>query len=430
MLITKITDKKFVGKDLVYANVWKRGDKRTIYHVMYRDGTSGPTMMKRFYVNSITRDTEYDLTKGNKNSKVLYFSANPNGEREIVTVALRPRPHLKRLKFDVDLGDLIIKGRKSVGNRVTKELVQKVIFKETGGSTLAARKIWFDDVVGRLNDEGRGQFLGDFKGDDKLLSLYSNGSYRLSSFDLSTRFEEDMIHLEKWIPTRAISAVYYDGKKELHYVKRFECESTTNKRVLFISDSDGSSLAVVSTAFKPEVKIVYNKHLKATKNLPDTILDLSSFIDIKGMKAQGNQLTKLKVKEVLLNHAIGEGKEPWPAAEEQVLSNDSPSEIEDAELVEETSAESSPEPKADSKEETKDLPIPKVKKEIKSKKNSVEKEKKAKVIAQKKNKSNKSAKQVDDKIVGEENAANTIEWDLSNDKPDGKANEDDQMTLF
>ena len=430
MLITKITDKKFVGKDLVYANVWKRGDKRTIYHVMYRDGTSGPTMMKRFYVNSITRDTEYDLTKGSKNSKVLYFSANPNGEREIVTVALRPRPHLKRLKFDVDLGDLIIKGRKSVGNRVTKELVQKGIFKETGGSTLAARKIWFDDVVGRLNDEGRGQFLGEFKGDDKLLSLYSNGSYRLSSFDLSTRFEEDMIHLEKWIPSRAISAVYYDGKKELHYVKRFECESTSNKRVVFISDSDGSSLAVVSTAFKPEVKIVYNKHLKATKNLPDTILDLSSFIDIKGMKAQGNQLTKLKVKEVLLNHDIGEGKEPWPAAEEEVLKKDSPSEIEDAEAIKETPAVSSPALKADQNEEKKDLSIPKVKKEIKSKKDSVEKDQKTKVELENKIKPNKSAKKGAQKNEAEESSSNTIEWDLSDDKPTDKSDEDDQMTLF
>ena len=430
MLITKITDKKFVGKDLVYANVWKRGDKRTIYHVMYRDGTSGPTMMKRFYVNSITRDTEYDLTKGSKNSKVLYFSANPNGEREIVTVALRPRPHLKRLKFDVDLGDLIIKGRKSVGNRVTKELVQKVIFKETGGSTLAARKIWFDDVVGRLNDEGRGQFLGEFKGDDKLLSLYSNGSYRLSSFDLSTRFEEDMIHLEKWIPSRAISAVYYDGKKELHYVKRFECESTSNKRVVFISDSDGSSLAVVSTAFKPEVKIVYNKHLKATKNLPDTILDLSSFIDIKGMKAQGNQLTKHKVKEVLLNHDIGEGKEPWPAAEEEVLKKDSPSEIEGAEAIKETPAVSSPALKADKNEEKKDLSIPKVKKEIKSKKDSVEKGQKTKVELENKIKPNKSAKKGAQKNEAEESSSNTIEWDLSDDKPTDKSDEDDQMTLF
>ncbi len=167
-------------------------------------------MMKRFYVNSITRDTEYDLTKGSKSSKIFYFS-NPNGEREIVTVVLRPRPHLKRLKFDVDLGELLIKGRKSVGNRVTKELVQKVILKETGGSTLAARKIWYDGIVGRLNDEERGQFLGDFKGDDKLLSLYADGSYKLGGFDLSTRFDEDIIHLEKWVPGRAISAVYYDG---------------------------------------------------------------------------------------------------------------------------------------------------------------------------------------------------------------------------
>ena len=316
MLITKITDKKFVGKDLVYANVWKRGDKRTIYHVMYRDGSTGPAMMKRFYVNSITRDTEYDLTKGNKSSKILYFSANPNGEREIVTVALRPRPHLKRLKFDVDLGELLIKGRKSVGNRVTKELVQKVILKETGGSTLAARKIWYDGIVGRLNDEERGQFLGEFKGDDKLLSLYADGSYKLGGFDLSTRFDEDIIHLEKWVPGRAISAVYYDGQKELHYVKRFECEVNNKKRILFISETEGSTLDVVSTAFKPEIKIIYNKHLKATKNLPDTILDLSTFIDVKGMKAQGNQLTKLKVKEVMLNHPIGKGALPWPDVED------------------------------------------------------------------------------------------------------------------
>ena len=316
MLITKITDKKFVGKDLVYANVWKRGDKRTIYHVMYRDGSTGPAMMKRFYVNSITRDTEYDLTKGNKSSKILYFSANPNGEREIVTVSLRPRPHLKRLKFDVDLGDLLIKGRKSVGNRVTKELVQKVILKETGGSTLAARKIWYDGIVGRLNDEERGQFLGEFKGEDKLLSLYADGSYKLGGFDLSTRFDEDIIHLEKWVPGRAISAVYYDGQKELHYVKRFECEVNNKKRILFISETEGSTLDVVSTAFKPEIKIIYNKHLKATKNLPDTILDLSTFIDVKGMKAQGNQLTKLKVKEVMLNHPIGKGALPWPDVED------------------------------------------------------------------------------------------------------------------
>ncbi|MFN5734447.1 MAG: DNA gyrase/topoisomerase IV subunit A, partial [Flavobacteriales bacterium] len=211
MMITKVSDKKFVGKDLIYANVWKKGDTRTIYHMFYQDGAGGATMMKRFYVNSITRDTEYDLTRGTKGSKLLYFSVHPNGEREVVTVLLRPRPHLKRLRFDVDLGELLRKGRNSGGNRVTKEIVQKIIQKEVGGSTLAARKIWYDDVVGRLNDEGRGRFLGDFKGEDRILTLYRNGDYRLSSFDLSNHFDEDMVHLEKWIPRRPISCVYYDA---------------------------------------------------------------------------------------------------------------------------------------------------------------------------------------------------------------------------
>ncbi|MFM7567060.1 MAG: DNA gyrase/topoisomerase IV subunit A [Flavobacteriales bacterium] len=171
MMITKVSDKKFVGKDLVYANVWKKGDTRTIYHMFYQDGTGGATMMKRFYVNSITRDTEYDLTRGVKGSKLLYFSVHPNGEREVVTVLLRPRPHLKRSRFDVDLGELLIKGRNSGGNRVTKEIIQKIVQKEVGGSTLAARKIWYDDVVGRLNDEGRGRFLGECKGEDHILTL-------------------------------------------------------------------------------------------------------------------------------------------------------------------------------------------------------------------------------------------------------------------
>jgi topoisomerase-4 subunit A len=213
----------------------------------------------------------------------LYFSVHPNGEREVVTVMLRPRPHLKRLRFDIDLGDLLIKGRQSAGNRVTKEIVQKITQKEVGGSTLAARKVWYDDVVGRLNDEGRGKF----------------------------HFDEDMIHIEKWVPERPISAVYYDGDKELHYVKRFTCEITSDKRVSYISEAEGSYLDCVSTAKEPVVRIVYNKLLKETKNLPDNEVALAPFIDVKGMKAQGNQLTKLKVKEIVLTHPI-EGNEPWP----------------------------------------------------------------------------------------------------------------------
>jgi topoisomerase-4 subunit A len=315
LMITKVADKKFIGKGLIYANVWKKGDTRTIYHLFYQDGTGGPTMMKRFYVNSITRDTEYDLTKGTKGTKMLYFSVHPNGEREVVSVLLRPRPHLKRLRFDIDLGALLIKGRNSAGNRVTKEIIQKIVQKEVGGSTLAARKIWYDTVVGRLNDEGRGKFLGSFKGEDRILTLYKNGEYRLSTFDLATHFDEDMIHIEKWIQDRPISAVYYDAEKELHYVKRFTCEVTQDKRVSYISEAQGSYLDVVSTAFRPEARIVFNKLLKETKNLPDQVLNLADLIDVKGMKAQGNQMTKMKVKEIVLTHPIDESPEPWPVEE-------------------------------------------------------------------------------------------------------------------
>ena len=316
LMITKVADKKFIGKGLIYANVWKKGDTRTIYHLFYQDGTGGPTMMKRFYVNSITRDTEYDLTKGTKGSKMLYFSVHPNGEREVVSVFLRPRPHLKRLRFDIDLGALLIKGRNSAGNRVTKEIIQKIVQKEVGGSTLAARKIWYDTVVGRLNDEGRGKFLGSFKGEDRILTLYKNGEYRLSSFDLATHFDEDMIHIEKWIQDRPISAVYFDAEKELHYIKRFTCEITQDKRVSFITEAPGSYLDVVSTAFRPEARIVFNKLLKETKNLPDQIFNLADLIDVKGMKAQGNQITKMKVKEIVLTHPIDESPEPWPQEQE------------------------------------------------------------------------------------------------------------------
>jgi topoisomerase-4 subunit A len=330
MMITKVSDKKFVGKGLIYANVWKKGDTRTIYHLFYQDGTGGATMMKRFYVNSITRDTEYDLTKGTKGSKMLYFSVHPNGEREVVSVMLRPRPHLKRLRFDIDLGALLIKGRNSAGNRVTKEIIQKIVQKEVGGSTLAARKIWYDQVVGRLNDEGRGKFLGAFKGDDRILTLYKTGEYRLSSFDLAMHFDEDMIHIEKWFPDRPISTVYFDAEKELHYVKRFTCEVTQDKRVSFISEAAGSYMDLVSTAYRPEAKIVFNKLLKETKNLPDQILNLADLIDVKGMKAQGNQMTKMKVKEIVLTHPIDEGKEPWPNQQPEEITEELDP-IEDAE---------------------------------------------------------------------------------------------------
>ncbi|MGV6861222.1 MAG: DNA gyrase/topoisomerase IV subunit A [Putridiphycobacter sp.] len=311
MMVTKIADKKFVGKNIMHVAIWKKNDSRTIYHLIYRDGKEGPTMMKRFRVKSITRDKEYDITKGTKGSKVFYFSVHPNGEREIVTVHLRPRPHLKRVKFEIDFGALLIKGRGAAGNRVTKEIVQKIVQKEVGESTLAARKIWFDKVVSRLNVDERGEFLGSFKGDDKILTLYADGSYRLTNFDIANHFDDDLIHIEKWNPDHAVSAIYYDGEKDLHYVKRFLIETKLDKKVPFISEHEKSHLDVVSTAYQPMARVIYNKRLKETKDLPDNIVNLAEFIDIKGMKSQGNQLTKLKIKEIVLEHPI-KGNEPWP----------------------------------------------------------------------------------------------------------------------
>ena len=312
MMVTKIAEKKFVGKGIIYANVWKKGDKRTIYHLIYQDGTTGSAMMKRFAVTSITRDKEYDLTKGTKGSKAHYLSVNPNGLRETVTVNLRPRPHLKRTKLEVDFGELLIKGMKSAGNRVTKEIVSKVIQKEVGDPTLGARKIWYDEVVGRLNDEGRGRLLGSFKGEDRILTIYQNGTYKLTGFDLSTHFDEGLLAVEKWHPERPIACVYYDAEKDMHFVKRFHAEPSA-KEVKFISEGEGSELKIVTTAINPHITLVYNKHLRETKTLPDKEIVINEIIDIKGVKAQGNQLTKLKLKEIILQPPA-EG-EDWPEEE-------------------------------------------------------------------------------------------------------------------
>lgn len=345
MMVTKIADKKFVGKGIVHAAVWKRGDKRTIYHLIYKDGKTGYSYMKRFFVNSITRDREYDLTTGKKGSQLHYFSHHPNGESEIVTIHLRTKEHIRRLKFDVDLGEQLIKGRTSKGNLISKNAISRVVQKEVGDSTLAARKIWYDEIVGRLNDEKRGKFLGQFKGDDKILTFYKNGEYRLSGFDLTTHFADDMIHLEKWNPDHAISAVYYDIEKEIHYAKRFLCEITTDRRVPFIPEE--AELNVVSTAYEPEIKIDYNKQLKETKTLPDRLVRLDEFIEVKGMRAIGNQLEKLKTRNIELTHPI-EGNTPWPGEEEDL---DTPEDDEPDDTVD--GAENSVEESGESKEDTK-----------------------------------------------------------------------------
>ena len=314
MIITKIADKKFVGKGIIHAAVWKKGDVRTIYHLIYQAGKMAPSYMKRFSVSSITRDREYDIVGNAKDPKIHYFSVNPNGRRETVLIKLRPRPKLKKLKIDIDFGELIIKGRASKGNLVTKNFISKVEQREVGGSTLAARQIWWDEVVSRLNNEERGKSLGSFKGDDKILTIYKSGHYLISGFELSNKFDDDLIHIEKWHPSRPVASVYWNPSKELYFVKRFLIEVTT-KKYLFIDES--CELVIATVDYQPKVKISFNKRLKETKDLNDKIVDINNIVDVKGDKAKGNQLTRLKVKEITLMDVMEDGN--WPVEEEPVL---------------------------------------------------------------------------------------------------------------
>lgn len=299
MLVTRISSKAFVGKNILHVGVWKKGDKRTIYNMIYLDGKGGKTMMKRFSVTSITRDKEYSMGKDKPGTKVLYFTANPNGEAESVTVHLRQLQRLKKLKMDIDFSDLAIKGRGAGGNTVTKFPVKKVELKSKGKSTLSARKIWYDDTVRRLNSEERGKLLGEFHPEDKLLVILDSGEYKLTSFDLSNHFDDNMITLEKWIPEKPMSVVYFEGKKENWFVKRFLVEPTA-KKTLFISDTEGSKLGLATTLNFPVGIIRYNKKFKITRDRDDEPIDLVKFISVKGLKSIGNKLSNLPITEVNL----------------------------------------------------------------------------------------------------------------------------------
>lgn len=295
-MVTKVGPKTYVGKDIIHVAVWKRGDKRTTYNMIYRDGAKGATYVKRFQVTSITRDKLYDLTKGTKGTQVLHFTANPNGEAERVMVHLRALQKLRKLKVELDFAEILIKGRGAKGNVVTKHPVKKIELREQGASTLGARKIWFDDTVNRLNAEGRGQLLGSFKGEDRLLEIAKSGHYRLLNYDLSTHFDEEMVHLQKFNPDRPVSAIYYDGEKQKHYVKRFLPE-TEERKEPFISEHPDSQLEWISTAKEPRVEIVFRK-VKG-KQPENEIIEVDDFISVKGEKAQGNQLSRHPVKQII-----------------------------------------------------------------------------------------------------------------------------------
>lgn len=298
--VTKIADKTFVGKDIIYAGVYNKNDEHMVYNAIYADGKTGIALAKRFSVSSITRDKEYDITKGNKNSKVHYLTANPNSESEVVSITLAPTAPARNKVFDYDFAELMIKGKGSQGNVVTKYPVKKIVQKSLGDSTLGGRDIYYDEVIGRLNTESRGRYLGSFNTEDTILVIYKDGSYELTSFDLTNHYEVATIELlQKFEPERVISAVHYDGETKNTYVKRFKIETTTvGKRFLFISESKNSKLLAVSTQPEPQVKIKFQRDKKSEKET-ETLL-LHAFIEVKGWKATGNKLNYYKIFELSL----------------------------------------------------------------------------------------------------------------------------------
>ncbi|MDP4291705.1 MAG: DNA gyrase/topoisomerase IV subunit A [Bacteroidota bacterium] len=295
-IVTKVAEKVYVGENVVHIDIFRKNDDRTIYNMVYQDGKYGPAYIKRFAVKGITRDKEYDLTKGSAGSKILYFSSNPNGEAEVLKIVLKPKPKLKKTAFEYDFSTLAIKGRQSQGNLLTKYLIKKVEKKEDGVSTLSARNIWYDDSVMRLNAEGRGTLLGTFKGDDKILTVYKSGYYRLSNFDLSTHFDDDLVFIEKFRPDRIVTVVYYFTEKLALYIKRFIIEQT-DKKTDFVGLEDGSNLVLVSFDWLPQLELAFNN--EGVRNPRENeIINVSEFIEVKGVKAKGKRLHTHEIQEL------------------------------------------------------------------------------------------------------------------------------------
>ncbi|MDB5118964.1 MAG: gyrase/topoisomerase subunit [Sphingobacteriales bacterium] len=298
-VVTKVAEKTFAGKNIIHAQVFKKNDERTVYNMVYKDGETGVSYVKRFSVLGITRDKEYDLTKGTKGSKVLYFTANPNGEAEIITVQLKPHSKLRKLQYDLDFAELTIKGRSSMGNNLSKFPIKKILFKSKGISTLSGRKIWFDDILKRLNVDSRGKFLGEFDGDDKILTVNKDGVFELTSFDLSNHFEDHLLIIEKYHPEKAFSVIYIDGKSKNYYLKRFVFENlAVGRRASVMNDEPGSKLILITGIKHPELEL---EVVKGKGQVGEIVkINLAEAIDIKGMKAQGNRLSQHEIKKVQL----------------------------------------------------------------------------------------------------------------------------------
>lgn len=303
-IITKVDEKLFVGKDIIHVDVFKRNDKRTLYNILYRDGLNGDIMMKRCPIYGITRDREYDITKGTKGSKILYLTANPNGEAEVLKVYLQPKPRLKKKQLELNFKDLAIKGRNAQGNIFTKHAVHKIQVKEEGRPTIEGKKIWFDEEVLRLNTDGKGKYLGEFRGNDKILVVTNNGNFKFTSYDLMNHYEENIRLIEKFDGNKVYSAIFFDADQGYYYAKRFNFEYGI-KETSFIGENEKSKLVYLLTDTYPRIKIEFggkNKNKEAQEIL------LPDFIGVKSYKARGKRLTNAEVKKI---HSL----EPLPEPE-------------------------------------------------------------------------------------------------------------------
>ena len=294
-LVTPVSDKKFVGKNILYANVFKKNDKRTIYNVVYRDGKEGTQYIKRFAVTSIIRDREYDVTQGTPDSRIMYFTANPNGEAEVIKVTLKPNPRVRRIIFEEDFSNINIKGRQARGNILTKLPVHKIALKQRGGSTLGGRKVWFDRDVLRLNYDGRGEYLGEFQSDDSILVVHDNGDFYITNFDLSNHYEANIRILEKFDPNKIWTAVLYDADQQnFPYIKRF-CMEATNRKQNYMGENKNNRLILLTDECYPRLEIIFGGHDSFREPM---IIEADEFIAVKGFKAKGKRITTFTMETV------------------------------------------------------------------------------------------------------------------------------------
>jgi len=292
--VVKVADKLFVGKNILYLNVFRRNDRRTIYNVVYKHGRTGPYYIKRFAVKGITRDKEYDVTQGSPGSKIVYFTSNPNAEAEVIRVTLKPKPRLTKLVFEKDFSDIAIKGRQSQGNILTKNDIYKIVLKHKGGSTLGGREVWFDRDVLRLNYDKRGEYLGEFQSEDQILVVYSDGNYCMTDFDLTNHYEKNILVIEKYHPKKIWSLVLFDADQQYYYLKRFQLEPSQKLQSL-LGDNPESNLILLSDQDYPRFEVVFGGHDTHREPL---LVDAEEFIGVKSYKAKGKRLTTNEVETV------------------------------------------------------------------------------------------------------------------------------------